>query len=1224
MSLKIYYSDRIEDLAKDLKERLLKEREKLDPFTFSQVVVPNTNIAKWLRIRMFADSPELCMGLEFPFIEQRLFGLLSESVGGEKRPQLLPNHAYANAIMAILLKDKDEKLAPFRRYVAEGKDEPLKIDSRQKARMAWQLSVKLADLMDQYEVRREDTIAKWLDKSKTAELKDPTEIAEAALALKLFGENGVFPPNDDALSLRQLFERAQKTAPSKDTPTVKPQTLYLFGLSTLSSLQVRILYWLAKTHEIIVYHNNVCLEYWGDIETKAERIKNRLKGIQEDEDVQFAGEYDNPLLQQWGRAGRETLRLLVDLEEENGSSENPVNFEWQEISFIDHPNDNPPTGDSVLKKIQGSIRHRLTEIGRVMGQDASIQIVGAPGVRREVEMVYNAILGAVWKPEGSGERPWGDCTFSDIAVLVPDMATYRPVIEAVFDARDQIPYGLIDTSASDSSVYLSGFNALMTLAWDGLSRETVFGVLDNACVQSALKFTPKDVCDWRRYATEIGAFDGFGGKDHYQNVSWDRALARLRLGMVANDRDDLPVWQGGEDSALKFSEIVEMLYRELTPLAAMELYCTPSTVPEDVKDKQNWADCLHRIAEEFLATGRDEPLETTVSRQLFQTLYALDKIEGPQRLDLVVEAVKEFVGGIKCQHGGYLTHGVTIAGLQPMRPVPFKQVFVLGMGEGLFPGRDSDTTLEIRGARRRLGDTKPSEVKKYLLLETLMATRERLVLSYPCHDIVKDAELFPSGMVCELKKFVETNILPEDRPPQDEKFKEVKLPLLERGEPDKTLDEDPVAPITWSKEWFTGILPTYSNVEREIARKIAAQEGQPPDVSANESTNGNPSGDGNNTSVKPPRQTITAKELAEFLESPLRAVLHRLHGINVEGYRDESIDPDAPLEIVSGPTEWKFQRAILDAVPDDPAATDITSVYTNLSDRGWIPETGSLLGGYSLKKTETEVMGDATQREKLGALKSFTKEFFPDGDGWKKPDPVRTPAPERNVNGVKRGEMLYTGQTLGWIQSPDGTASYALMFNKCGDAWPSRNNQNLNLTKFPPKAVLEPLVTWLMMVAGMNDDRTYSLRVGIADIQQLLYNAWNWSTTPGKARTYIDSLADEYLAFLGTSDGDGLYLDYGYSDLADAIVNAKKKKKIQGDFPASDEEWKFLEFSTDDYSYHKDSSFNNDLVIGETMKAWSRMPGERDVDVIKRRFEIMHGLPMEGTRNSQAAQTEEA
>ena len=152
MALRIYYSDRIEDLAADLKERLLTERAKDKSFEFSQVVVPNTNIAKWLQIRVFADSPSLCMGVEFPFIEQRLFGLLSESVDGERRPQLLQMNAYANAIMSILLKDDDEKLAPFRRYIAEGDAGPLKIDTRSKARMAWQLAVKHILDVDFYEI----------------------------------------------------------------------------------------------------------------------------------------------------------------------------------------------------------------------------------------------------------------------------------------------------------------------------------------------------------------------------------------------------------------------------------------------------------------------------------------------------------------------------------------------------------------------------------------------------------------------------------------------------------------------------------------------------------------------------------------------------------------------------------------------------------------------------------------------------------------------------------------------------------------------------------------------------------------------------------------------------------------------------------------------------------------------------------------------------------------
>ncbi len=1245
MSLKIYYSDRVEELGKELEKHLLDERKaRGNPFEFSQVVVPNTNIAKWLRIRQFSDEPSLCMGIDFPFIEQSLFKALGDCLEPKDRPQLLPMNAYANGIMAILLKDHDVRLAPFRRYIAEGACGPLVIDSRSKARMAWQLSVKLADLMDKYEVHRQKIVEKWLDEKRAAEIADPTEKAEAALAQKLFGENGLYPPSGPTVSLRQLFERVKKSCTK---PGGGSRTMHFFGLSTLSSLQVDIIYWLAQTHDIEVYHNNVCLEYWGDIETEHECIK-RLKAIttkdvvdRSDADVDL----ENPLLQNWGRAGRETLRLFVDLEEANGSSPSPIAFEWNELPSAGND------GNTMLAKVQASVRNRISDVGRVAEQDASIQIVGAPGIRREVEMAYNAILGAVWKPDGSGERPWSDCTFSDIAVLVPDMKTYRPVIEAVFGARGQIPYGLIDSSASEYSHYLEGFMALMAVARDGLSRDALFAVLDNSCVQRALGFTPKDVRDWRRYAKETGAFDGFEGKENFKKMSWNSALSRLRLGMVAKDRaeaedkPELTVWEGGEDTALKFSEVVETLYCKLAPLAEEKLICTPSASEKEKEGKEgNWADRLRGIAGEFLKNDRDDQLEESVCRNLFNMLYALDKIDGAQGLDFVVAAVEEFVGGIKCRSGGYLTHGVTIAGLQPMRPVPFKQVFVLGMGEGMFPGRDSETTLEIRGAARTLGDMGATATNRYLFLETLMATRERLVISYPNLDTAKDAEMFPSGMVSELKVFLEEKVLPEleesEGKKEPAKFMEVRLPLLERGEVDdfkhdKSEDdilENPVSAISWSRKYYAGLLPTYSNVERGISRRIeniaAVKRPSPVDASGAQAEE-----DGTNegsAGAQTERMTITAKELAEFLESPLRASLRRQYGIAVEGYRDEAIDPEAPLEVESGPTKWNLQRAILNAVPDDPAATDLKKVFEDFSNRGYLPEPTGPLGAYALKKAETEFVGDKARRDSLAAIKSFADGFFP--DQFVKPDAVRIVLPfpaERDAKKKKR-EVLYTGQTSGWVQSEDGQSCLALVFNRCGDK--RKDKGDVDFAAFPPKAVLEPLVTWLMMVAGKDGDGVHSLRVGIVDMDQVLSSDWNWSVTPKDAKANIEGLTQTYLNYLDKPDVNGCYLDYGYSDMAKAIV-AFKGEKAGSDmpddddkWPKSDDEWKKVvdKFSSDDF-WGGDKSFNNNLVVERVVESLSRMPESDDggdLKIVKDRFEKLFELPMNGTRN--AAKEKEA
>ena len=1209
MSLTIYFSDRIEDLADGLKAKLVEERRSADPFRFSTVVVPNTNIAKWLRVRTFADEPSLCMGIDFPFIEGHLFDLLSRCLASKARPKPHQDGDYPVCILSILLGDPDPLLAPFRRYVADGDAGPLSIDSREKARMAWQLSSKLAGLMDQYEVYRPEIVGNWFRNrgAKGGPLAPGSvEAAEAALARKLFGEGGLYPPDGKRLSLRQLFERVRETRPEKDG-----LPLYFFGLSTLSPLQKEILEWLARFRDVVFYHDNVCLEYWGDIETKKELLR-RLPTA--DADLEMT----HPLLQQWGAAGRETLRLLVELEEKNGGSGDPFRFEWKRLDSVGFGGK-----ETMLAKVQRSIRTfagedaagaggvRLGE-DRVAKQDASIQVVAAPGVRREVETVHNAILGAVWGPTGAtGRRPWGDgspCKFSDIAVLVPDMATYRPVIEAVFDGRGRIPYALIDTSASEDSDYLQGFLALMALARDGLSRETLFAVLDNPCVQRALSFGPDDAAEWRRYADAIGAFDGFENEGDFANLSWDRALRRLRLGRVAADRNGLALWDGGEDaSALKFSEIVETLHRELRELAGKRLACA---LPPEEKDAESapptWAGELRRVANAFLAVEPGDKLEGPVKGLVFRTLASLADVEGPQPLDLAVAAVEETVGGIQCRKGGYLTDGVTVAGLVPMRPVPFKQVFMLGMGEGTFPGRDSATTLEIAGAARALGDVRPTAVRKLLFLETLMAVKDRLVLSYPCLDPVKDAELFPSGMVCELEKFLSDYILPtaagEDGSEKKAAFREVKAPLLERAEPDdflhgrdghpeKDLPENPVGPIDWTDGWFAGILPTYSDVERRIARGVPAVR------------------DGREAPAEG-RVEIRADDLAEFLEKPLRAALRHLCGIGVEGYRDASIDPDAPLEIPDGPVQWKFDRALLDAAAGDAAA--VKAVYAPFAAAGALPETDGFFGAYAVDKKCAEL-----KNKDLQALKAFADGFLP--ADWEKPDPVRTVIPAREgASGAKPlPERLFTARTRDWRTS--GGDSRILVVNKCGDTGPGEDKR----TPFPPKAVLKPFVAWIAKVAGETGAGARTLRVGIADIGKGLHNEWTWSVAPDEAKAWLDAISGAYLHYLDHPE-DGAYLDFGYSDLAKAFETAKKNGKIAGRFPADGEsgEWRAaVDSFSKAWAPGGKQGFDNGLVVDETVGPMDRFPGEgddkaaeKDVAAVKTRFEKWFKRILEGDR----------
>lgn len=1178
MALKVYYSDRIEDLAVHLKDRLIAERQSSDPFVFSQVVVPNTNIAKWLQIRVFAKEQKLCAGIKFPFIEQRLTELMSANLPEGTPFSLLPDNAYANAIMSALLATRDsleefDALAPLRAYISgdDGRGE-LRIVTQRQARMAWQLAVKMADLMDQYEVRRPEIVERWVmgggGSWATALPRggaDEIEAAEAALARILWGQSGAFPPDGERLSLRQLYDRVCSTPPNGNR-----QTIYFFGHSTLSLLQVKILVWLARTHDVVFYHNNVCLEYWGDIETKAERINRLGSSHAEEEDLSV----ENPLLQLWGVAGRETMRLLVELEEENDGQ---IDFEWTCVA--DSESARPLT---LLGRIQESICHRTSEVERVP-QDASLQVVGAPGIRREVEMVYNAIIGSVWKPKDSGERPWPDCSFSDIAVLVPDMATYRPIIEAVFDARGEVPYGLIDTTASEDSKFLAGFLALADLSRRGLTRETLFAVLDNPCVQKALDYSAADVTNWKELTAAIGAFDGFEGRDGESMFNWDWALSRLRLARVADSLpvvgepdEDLPLVGEGGDSALRLSEIVELLYRKTQ--AAFRSGADRRTLPCAVElfDQDrgpNWAYVLTRLMNDFLAVPDDDLLECNVQRQIVQALNGLASLPGVQDCEVALAAVEQFVGGISCRRGGYLTHGVTVAGLQPMRPVPFKQVFVLGLGANGFPGRTSSTTLDVRGAGWRLGDTALPKVNRYLFLETVMSARDRLVLSYQNRDIEKDAELFPAGIVRELEDFASAAIIKEP-------FKEFKdYPLLERGELDGK-GFSPVCDVAWVKDDpQAGILPTYSKLARMMARErigaagpflgVASGSAECPHSAADEADSFHPESN----------CEISARELAEFLKSPLRAVLSGRLGVAIEGYRDRELDADSPLGVSSGPAEWKLEGATLDG--DD----GFERLFRQMQLAGELP--AGFIGDFA-KESLVAGLSDS-----LDALREFAESF-----GVKKGIDLasltsrqRVPAMIKPADG-KSVKVQYVAETPNWTESEDGVSVLVTGYLK-----------EVSERSRPIDRTLAPFIAFLMhLTDGAYADivTPQTLRVGVIDIANGTTASWRWSVVPAEAKDYLEELTLHYRDFLGATKRPSRYKDFTYRKLA---------KALEWD---QDCDWNGILERLTAKEWHgnaKKKSFNNALVVELALEECRCDPTAEE---LKDLYEKFYSLPMSG------------
>jgi hypothetical protein len=117
----------------------------------------------------------------------------------------------------------------------------------------------------------------------------------------------------------------------------------------------------------------------------------------------------------------------------------------------------------------------------------------------------------------------------------------------------------------------------------------------------------------------------------------------------------------------------------------------------------------------------------------------------PVSYRVAAELARNALASIPGSRGQYLARGVTVASFVPMRAIPFRVVFVLGLGQGDFPRSARRGDLDLREARREPGDVTPREQDLYMFLETLLCARDRLVLSYLGRDEITGEERPPSA-----------------------------------------------------------------------------------------------------------------------------------------------------------------------------------------------------------------------------------------------------------------------------------------------------------------------------------------------------------------------------------------------------------------------------------------------------------------------------------------------
>jgi exodeoxyribonuclease V gamma subunit len=666
-------------------------------------------------------------------------------------------------------------LGAVRDYLGPGARGDARIEEAGRDRRRVQLALALAKLFDEYAFSRPDMLAAWREGRLLEGDDGALALGEAAtlqrwqreLWLALFGRQGVFPTRS-AVTLPAYFDTyalrgdgASLRAPAAPLPS----RVHVFGMSFSAKLYRTIFAALARVMAVDIYALNPCREYWEDLEPRRRRApdgrfpqrqrKRQLTlGFEPPAstdpspvEVTAAADAGDPaLLALWGKPGRDSIRLLNEL--------SGCTFEER---FVD-----PTEGaarPTLLATLQREILDRAPGPATRDTSDGSVVIVPAPDPRRELETVAAEIWARLRADEerDDGGRP--PLRLSDFAVIVPPAAapTYLPLVRSVFHEASGLPHTIVDLPPAGERRILEAIELLLAVPDGGLGRRELLRLAMHPAVSG--RFPDVDPADWPALCEALTIVRGADAGDHdgsylaEDRLSWDQGLKRLALGAFLSGP------RSGEERpfVLDGQPVLSGEVAPATEAAARALGETARTLIAFARAAAagpapiaTFTALLRRTIAEVIRPAPEE------EAALGASYAALDRLGETAPPDLIV-SFRVLADLVRARLGGSAPsrprapEGVAVSTFAPMRALPFRTIFVVGLDEGIFPGSDRFEALDLRALDRRPDDVTPRAQDQYLFLETLLAARERLVLSYVARNALTGEARGPSSVVRALQ-----------------------------------------------------------------------------------------------------------------------------------------------------------------------------------------------------------------------------------------------------------------------------------------------------------------------------------------------------------------------------------------------------------------------------------------------------------------------------------------
>lgn len=555
-----------------------------------------------------------------------------------------------------------------------------------------------------------------------------------------------------------------------------PSRIFIFGVSALPPQVIRFLQALAQRCAVCLMLLNPCAQYWGDLTAdssdffskfkKARRQSQLLPDVPRQHTPAAAGSLDylqaehydghsgellegNALLLGLGRQGMDNLSLLCALD--------PMP-QFTDL-FLEHE------PDCLLHSLQQQLLQLQQPGGEkveILPDDRSLEIHICHTRLREMEVLRDALLRR-FKEAAEAGRPLQP---REIVVMVPTINDYAPYISAVFGAVPEndpnyLPYAISDRTQLEDSPLCEAVLSLLNISARRISNVLVADLLSIEPLARHFGISPDDVAVIEEWFAEAAVFWGLDDEDTREESkiplpgTFERGLQRMLAGTMGGEQPGCGAYSEieGDDA-----QLLGNLYDFIAKLRRLRAYFTPhlQLQPEEWRRRLE----LH-IFNDFFDDDEEVFQQKQIIMQIVDEMRdcCLDLKEPPLITLPVFHALLQGHLSNQRNYSPFLRGRINFCSLVPMRAVPFRHIFILGLNDGEFPRHERMPGFNLLGVSDlyRRGDRSRSLDDRFLFLDALISARESIYFSYIGESPVSQQELSPSVVLTELLDYLADN-----------------------------------------------------------------------------------------------------------------------------------------------------------------------------------------------------------------------------------------------------------------------------------------------------------------------------------------------------------------------------------------------------------------------------------------------------------------------------------